>query len=330
MERENTEALMRAQRLAGASRDAVTGDWARAATDSALRRARSAWTEQVLATRVYSWELEKSHQHLQALLRISAHRFEEMIHDLLGLLVSVDVVEIDSIFCRYESTFPLRRRFREMQRQQVERVPLHEAVREAARLRYLDVIPSMSEWRLPAGARVALFPSPTSIDRHVDRRRQMMTMLADAFEQFPPDPQQLLSSVRRRPDENEEEYRERFCAAWELAADVSWTPLTASQTLANLRQQPGETADQFRERYNEVRAAATGTSSPSSPPYYFAPEQPSSQPSAQPLPQRFTSLQQRPDEPVSQFFERITNAYPLVADSSARPSTSPRQLPMRS
>ena len=55
-------------------------------------------------------------QRLQALLRISAHHFEEMIHDLLGLLVSVNVVEIDSIFRRYESTFPLRRRFREMQR----------------------------------------------------------------------------------------------------------------------------------------------------------------------------------------------------------------------
>ena len=129
IERDNIEKKIHYERVRNGPRDFLTADWAKAATDSALRKARVTWVEQIMATRVYSWELERAYQRIQALLQTSVTFFEQMVQDLLGLLVSVDVVELDSICRRYETTFPLALRFCQMQRQQVERAPLHEAVR---------------------------------------------------------------------------------------------------------------------------------------------------------------------------------------------------------
>ena len=131
-----------------------------------------------MATRVYSWELERAYQRIQALLQTSVTFFEQMVQDLLSLLVSVDVVELDSICRRYETTFPLALRFCEMQRQQVERVPLHEAVREAAQLRQRGEIPA-AEVREDTSINAPPFPSPDSTDRHVDRRRRLLERARD-------------------------------------------------------------------------------------------------------------------------------------------------------
>ena len=142
MERDNIEKQLHYQRARNGPPDFLTADWASAATDSSLRKACVTWVKQILATRVYSWELEKAYQRILALLQTLVTFFEQLVQDLLGLLVSVDVVEIDSIFRRYKTTFPLHLCFGEMQRQQIERAPYHEVVREAAQLCQDGEIPS--------------------------------------------------------------------------------------------------------------------------------------------------------------------------------------------
>ena len=138
----------------------------------------------------------------------------------------------------------------------------------------------MTERQLPSGARVEPFPSPSSTDRQVDRRRQLMTMLTEAFAQSPPNPSQRLASLQQRPGESHSQYCERLNEAWAMAADSSteFSPPTPLQQLASLQQRPGETVSEYYERFNEAWARAVDLLTPPSSSLQHQPMQ--SQPSS--------------------------------------------------
>ena len=54
IERDNIEKKLHYERVRNGPRDFLTADWAKAVTNSVLRKARATWAEQILATRVYS------------------------------------------------------------------------------------------------------------------------------------------------------------------------------------------------------------------------------------------------------------------------------------
>ena len=130
MEREAAEQQRRNIWLGSANRSEVTADWINSYVESAVRQARSTWSRALLASRAICWSLEKTRESLLSLLRLSSTEYETLIQDLIGLLVSVDADEINSIFQRYESITPLRSHFSIIRQQQLDRQWMHLAADE--------------------------------------------------------------------------------------------------------------------------------------------------------------------------------------------------------